>query len=58
MKKIFTTMLAAVLCMSAGAAKKGQTAQLQFDASKGVAGSVTMAHGGIVNYTAFTKLYY
>lgn len=58
MRRIFTTVLAVVLCMSAVAAKKAQTAQLRFDGSKGVAGSVTMAQGDIVNYTAFTKLYY
>lgn len=58
MRKLFTTVLALALCMSTVAAKKAQNAQLRFDASKGVAGSVTMADGGIVNYTAFTKLYY
>ena len=48
-----------MLAMAATGARKAQPQpQLQFDASKGVAGSVTMADGGIVNYTAFTKLYY
>lgn len=57
MRKIFTTILAAIICTGA-VARKGQNAQLRFDGSTGVAGSVTMSCGGIVNYTAFTELYY
>ena len=34
------------------------TSGVVFDASKGVAGSVTMPNGEIVNYTAYTNLYY
>ena len=56
MKKFIVSALAAVIALSASAAKK-PAAQLQFDASKGVAGSVEMPKGR-VNYTAFTKLYY
>ena len=34
------------------------TSGVMFDASKGVAGSVSMPNGKVVNYTAYTKLYY
>lgn len=57
MKKFFVTTLAAVLCVCAAQAEK-QTSGLVFDASKGVAGSVTMPKGNIVNYTAYTNLYF
>jgi len=57
MKKFFVTTLAVMLAMGVMAAKK-IPAKLQFDSSKGVAGSVTMPQGDIVNYTAFTKLYF
>lgn len=56
MKNFFVSALAAVMTLNVSAAKK-PTAQLQFDALKGVAGSVEMPKGR-VNYTAFTKLYY
>ena len=57
MKKFFVASLALVLCVCAQAAKK-PTPKLVFDASKGVAGSVTLPTGKKVNYTAYTKLYY
>ena len=56
MQKLIVSALAAVMALSASAAKKS-AAKLQFDASKGMAGSVEMPSGR-VNYTAFTKLYY
>lgn len=58
MRKSFTTMLLALLASGAACAEEAPARKLQFDASKGVAGSVTMALGDIVNYTAFTGLYY
>lgn len=57
MKKFFVTTLAAVLCVCAAQAEK-QASGLVFDASKGVAGSVTMPKGNVVNYTAYTNLYF
>lgn len=57
MKKFFVASLALVLCVCAQAAKK-PTPKLVLDASKGVAGSVTLPTGKKVNYTAYTKLYY
>lgn len=57
MKKFFVASLALVLCVCAQAAKK-PTPKLVFDASKGVAGSVTLPNGKKVNYTAYTNLYY
>jgi acetyl esterase/lipase len=56
MIKVFVPTLAAMLTVSALAATK-PAAQLQFDASQGVAGSVEMPNGK-VNYTAFTHLYF
>lgn len=56
MKRCIITLMAAVLALGSAATK--HPAQLQFDASKGVAGSVTMPQGEVVNYTAFTKLYF
>ena len=54
MKKLFVTTLAlaSVVCASVSAQK------LEFDASKGVAGSMTTPFGKEVNYTAYTNLYY
>ena len=52
MQKLIVSALAAVMALSASAAKKS-AAKLQFDASKGVAGSVEMPSGR-VNYTAYT----
>ena len=57
MKKFFVASLAMVLSVCAMAAKKPNL-KLVFDASKGVAGSVTLPTGKKVNYTAYTKLYY
>lgn len=57
MKKNFVTTLAAVLCVCAAQAGKPAPG-LVFDASKGVAGSVTMPKGTVVNYTAYTNLYF
>lgn len=57
MKKFFVASLALVLCVCAEAAKK-PTPKLVFDASKGVAGSVTLPTGKKVSYTAYTMLYY
>ena len=43
------------VCAMAG---EKPTSGVMFDASKGVAGSVTLPTGKKVNYTAYTKLYY
>ena len=53
MKKLFVTTLAvAAVCATVSAQK------LEYDASKGVAGSITTPFGKEVNYTAYTNLYY
>ncbi len=57
MKQYFVTALAAALSVCAAGAEE-QASGLVFDASKGVAGSVTMPQGKVVNYTAYTHLYY
>ena len=57
MMKRFATLLAAVACVYAVQAEK-PASKVTFDASKGVAGSVTMPNGQVVHYTAYTDLYY
>lgn len=57
MRKSFATAAVAVSSVCAVAVAK-PVPELAFDASKGVAGSVTMPTGKVVNYTAYTKLYY
>lgn len=57
MKRHVVTTLAVVFSVCATAVEK-PTSGVVFDASKGVAGSVTMPNGKIVNYTAYTNLYY
>ncbi|MCD8317564.1 MAG: alpha/beta hydrolase [Paraprevotella sp.] len=57
MKKYFVVILTMVLPVCA-MAKEKTAPGLVFDASKGVAGSVSMPEGKIVNYTAYTNLYY
>ena len=57
MKKFFVASLTLVLCVCAQAAKK-TTSKLVLDASKGVAGAVTLPTGEKGNYTAYTKLYF
>lgn len=39
-------------------ASEKPTSGVMFDVSKGVAGAVFMPNGKVVNYTAYTKLYY
>ncbi|MGM9813276.1 MAG: subtype B tannase [Muribaculaceae bacterium] len=53
----FATLLVAVACVYAVQAEK-RVPGLTFDASKGVAGSVTMPQGRVVYYTAYTHLNY
>lgn len=57
MRKSFVTAAAMASCVCAVAVAK-PVSELTFDASKGVAGSVTTPMGKVVNYTAYTKLYY
>lgn len=57
MKKYIVTALVVVSSVCAIAGEK-PTSGVMFDASKGVAGSISMPNGKVVNYTAYTKLYY
>lgn len=57
MIKVIVPTLAAMLTTVSALAATKPAAQLQCDASQGVAGSVEMPNGK-VNYTAFTHLYY
>ena len=51
-------IIAALAFISAINAAQAGGNGLTFDASKGVAGSVTLPRGEVVNYTAYTGLYY
>ena len=55
MKKYIVTALAVVSSVCAIAGEK-PTSGVMFDASKGVAGSVSMPNGKVVNYTAYKTL--
>jgi len=55
--RMFCLSLVIVLIASACVAEKKQP-KLNFDASKGVEGSVMMPQGDTVKYTAYTNLYY
>ncbi len=57
MKKYIVTALAVVSSVCAIAGEK-PTSGVMFDVSKGVAGTVSMPNGIVVNYTAYTRLYY
>nr|MBP7473301.1 alpha/beta hydrolase [Prevotella sp.] len=56
MRKVLLAALT-VFCMLSAQAKK-VISSLTFNSDKGVKSSLTMPNGQIVNYTAYTKLYY
>lgn len=56
MKKFFLAIMS-VACMLT-AQSQNKTASLLFDSSRGVKSSLTMPDGKIINYTAYTKLYF
>lgn len=47
-----------MLALNASAAKKPRTPALQFNPNSGVKASLTMPDGRVVNYTAYTRLYF
>ena len=57
MRAIFTILLAAAACCCRAADNKA-TETLTFDASKGVAATMTTPRGDVVNYVAYNNLYY
>ncbi len=58
MKKLIIASLAMVFAMNISAAKKTKVTPLQFNPQNGVKASLTMPDGKVVNYTAYTKLYF
>jgi hypothetical protein len=58
MKKLVVASLAMVFALSISATKKAKTIPLQFNPTNGVKASLTMPNGNVVNYTAYTKLYF
>lgn len=58
MKKIIAVSFALLFAMNICAAKKSKVTPLQFNPDNGVKASLTMTDGKVVNYTAYTKLYF
>lgn len=58
MKNLIVASIGMMLAMSISAAKAPKTNLLQFNPDSGVKASLTMPDGNVVNYTAYTKLYF
>ena len=58
MKKLIIAAIGMMLATNLNAAKKPTANALQFDPNSGVKASLTMPDGKVVNYTAYTKLYF
>lgn len=58
MKKILAVSFALLFATNICAAKESKVTPLQFDPDNGVKASLTMTDGKVVNYTAYTKLYF
>ena len=58
MKKLIIAAIGMMLATNLNAAKKPTANTLQFDPNSGVKASLTMPDGKVVNYTAYTKLYF
>lgn len=58
MKNIIIVSFALLFAMNICAAKKSKVTPLQFNPDNGVKASLTMTDGKVVNYTAYTKLYF
>ena len=58
MKKLIIASLTLLFAMNINAAKKAKDKPLQFNPESGVKASLTMTDGKVVNYTAYTKLYF
>lgn len=58
MKKLIIAAVGMMLATNLNAAKKPTANALQFDPNSGVKASLTMPDGKVVNYTAYTKLYF
>ena len=58
MKKLIIAAIGLLFVININAAKKAKTTPLQFDHANGVKASLTMPDGKVVNYTAYTNLYF
>ena len=58
MMKFIAVSFALMFAMNISAAKKSKVTPLQFDPDCGTKASLTMTDGRVVNYTAYTKLYF
>ena len=58
MKNIIIVSFALLFAMNICAAKKSKVTPLLFNPDNGVKASLTMTDGKVVNYTAYTKLYF
>ena len=58
MKKLFVAAIGMMLSINLNATKKSKMPTLQFNPDRGVKTSLTMPDGKVVNYTAYTKLYF
>lgn len=58
MKWLFIASIGMLLALNASAARKPRTPALQFNPNSGVKASLTMPDGRVVNYTAYTRLYF
>lgn len=55
---LFTAAFAATILLACQAKVDKPATDLQFDSSKGEPGSLTMHYGAVINYTAYTRLYF
>ena len=58
MKKLIIASIGVLLAVNMNAANKPKTTSLQFNPDSGVKSALTMPDGKVVNYTAYTKLYF
>ena len=58
MKWLFIASIGMLLALNASAARKPRTPALQFNPNSGVKASLTMPDGRVVNYAAYTRLYF
>ena len=58
MKKLIAASIGMMLAINVNAVKPLKATPLQFDSENGVKASLTLTDGKVVNYTAYTKLYF
>ena len=58
MKKFMLAAMGMLLFINVNATKRPKTTTLQFDPNSGIKSTLTMSDGKVVNYSAYTKLYF